>query len=172
VDEALRQATKAFLAGEHTTAREVFEALLPAVGDGEIDLGQDEMVDEVLTVGVEECAAQYVASVYLTTPLEKRAEALCRTMEAVHGVAWFWHPIEQMEWVTTAGLPELDAFLPRWVGFLERRPEGDGAGDRSGRRRYTRGARPSSSGETGRAACAPTTRRRGSSRRRTGALRF
>ena len=50
VDGYLRQGTKAFLAGEHATARGVFEALLPHLADSEIDLGQHETVDEVLTV--------------------------------------------------------------------------------------------------------------------------
>jgi tetratricopeptide (TPR) repeat protein len=122
VDGYLRQGTKAFLAGDHATAREVFEALLPAIGDGEIDLGQHEMIDEVLAVDVLECAAQYVASVYLTAPLEERAEALCTAMDAVQGAASFWQPIEQMERVAPTRLPELDAFLPRWVRSLERQP--------------------------------------------------
>jgi tetratricopeptide (TPR) repeat protein len=122
VDGYLRQGTKALLAGEHATARAILEALLPAVGDGEIDLGQHEMVDEVLTVDVQECAAQYVASVYLTTPLEDRSQALSAAMDAVHGVASFWQPIAQMERAAAAQLPELDTFLPGWVEFLERQP--------------------------------------------------
>jgi len=121
VDDCLRQGTKAFLAGEHATARGVFEALLPAVGSGEIDLGQHELIDEVLAVDVQECATQYVASVYLTTPLEERAQALSAAMDAVHGVASFWRPIEQMERAATCRLPELDAFLPRWAELLEGR---------------------------------------------------
>jgi hypothetical protein len=132
VDDYLRQGTKAFFAGEHATARGVFEALLPAVGDGEIDLGHHEMIDEVLTVEVQECAAQYVASVYLTTPLEERSQALSAAMDAVQGVASFWQPIEQVERAATVHLPELDALLPRWVRFLEDQPasEDDWEGDR------------------------------------------
>jgi hypothetical protein len=129
VDDYLRQGTKAFLAGEHPTARGIFEALLPALGGGEIDLGQHELIDEVLAVDVQECAAQYVASVYLTTPLEERAQALSAALDAVHGVAWFRQPIEQMERAATCRLPELDAFLPRWVGFLECQPTSEGNWD-------------------------------------------
>jgi hypothetical protein len=125
VDNFLRLATRAFLAGDHTTARGVFEALLPPIGDGEIDLGQHEMVDEVLSVNPHECAAQYLASVYGTTPLEARAEALGAAMDAVRGVASTWAPLEQMERVTTSPLPELDAFLPRWVKHLEQQPPSD-----------------------------------------------
>ena len=122
VDGYLRQGTKAFLAGEHAIARGVFEALLPPIAHGEIDLGQHEIVDEVLTVNEHECAARYVVSVYLTTPLEGRAEALCRAIEAVRGLGLFWSPLEEMERVATGPLPALGAFLPLWVEHTEREP--------------------------------------------------
>ena len=120
VDEYLRQGTKAFLAGEHETAHGVFEALLSPIADVEIDLRQHELVDEVLTVNVHECAAQYAVTVYVTTPIEDRAEALCTAIDAVAGLASFWEPLEQMERVATGPLPELDAFLPCWVKQIER----------------------------------------------------
>lgn len=129
VDAYLRQGTKAFLAGEHATAREVFEALLPPVADAEIDLGQHELVDEVLTVDIHECAERYVVSVYATTTLEDRAKAIHHAMDAVDGVASFWRPLEQMEGVATAPLPDLDAFLPRWLLYLEGQPSPDGEWD-------------------------------------------
>ena len=139
VDGYLRQGTKAFLAGEHASARVVFEALLPPIADGEIQLGQHEMVDEVLTVNEHECAAQYVVSVYLTTPLEDRAEALCRAIEAVRGIALFWSPLEQMERVATGPLSALDAFLPLWVEHIEREPSSEAVWD-SDRDRWLREA--------------------------------
>ena len=120
VDDYLRKGTKAFLAGEHATTREVFEALLPAIAYGDVDLGYHELVDEVLTVDVHECAARYITAVYLTTPLEDRADALCQAIGALQEVACMWKPLEQMERVATGPLPELDAFLPRWVEYLER----------------------------------------------------
>jgi len=120
VDDYLRKGTKAFLAGEHATTREVFEALLPAIADGDVDLGYHELVDEVLTVDVHECAARYVTAVYLTTPLEDRADALCQAIGASQEVACMWKPLKQMERVATEPLPELDAFLPHWVEYLER----------------------------------------------------
>jgi hypothetical protein len=132
VDAYLREGTKAFLAGDHTTARGVFETLLPPIADADIDLGQHEMVDEVLSVDVHECAARYVVSVYVTTPVEDRAEALCRSIDTVHGVGFFWQPLEQMERVATAPLPDFDEFLPRWVRHLEGQPpsESEWEGDR------------------------------------------
>ena len=120
IDDYLRQGTKAFLAGEHATAHAMFEALFSAIAYGDIDLGYHEVVDEVLAVDLRQCAAQYVTAVYLTTPLEDRAEALCRTIDAVEGGACLWEPLAQMERVATGPLPELDAFLPRWVAHLER----------------------------------------------------
>lgn len=46
--EHLRHATKAFLAGDHASARAVFEAILPPIASVDIDLGQHELVEEVL----------------------------------------------------------------------------------------------------------------------------
>jgi len=126
VDQCLRQGMRAFLAGDHATARGIFEAILQAVGGGEIDLGYHEMIDEVLTVDVQECAAQYAASVYLTTPLDERPHALAAAMDAVGGIASFWQPIEQMERAAPCPLPELDLFLPRWVELLESQQTSEG----------------------------------------------
>ncbi|MCH7749231.1 MAG: hypothetical protein IH939_14170 [Acidobacteria bacterium] len=139
VDEYLRQGTKAFLAGEHETARGVFEALLPPIADVEVDLGQHELVDEVLTVNVHECAVQYAVTVYVTTPLEDRAEALCTAIDAVAGIASFWEPLGQMERVATGPLPQLDAFLPCWVTQIERESSSEGEWD-SDRDRWLREA--------------------------------
>ena len=52
VTEHLRRATKAYLAGDHASARAVFEAILPPIARVDIDLGQHELVEEVLRVGV------------------------------------------------------------------------------------------------------------------------
>ena len=88
----------------------------------EIDLGQDELVDDVLTVDIHEVAAQYLASVYATTPLPRRAAALSNAIDAIEGITSFWEPIGQMESVSTSPLPDLDAFLPHWVKQLRRSP--------------------------------------------------
>jgi hypothetical protein len=53
VDEYLRRGITASLAGEHATARRVFEALLFPIAEAEIDLGQHEMVEEVLSVDLQ-----------------------------------------------------------------------------------------------------------------------
>jgi len=78
VSEHLRLGSKAFLAGDHASARGVFEALLPPIAVVDIDLGQHELVDEVLGVEANTCVAKYVTSVFTTTPLGQRADALLR----------------------------------------------------------------------------------------------
>jgi hypothetical protein len=51
VTEHLRRATKAFVAGDHASARAVFDAILPPIACADIDLGQHELVEEVLGGG-------------------------------------------------------------------------------------------------------------------------
>jgi hypothetical protein len=47
VTEHLRRAMKAFMAGDHASARGVFETILPPIASVDIDLGQHELVEEV-----------------------------------------------------------------------------------------------------------------------------
>jgi len=126
VDGYLRQGSRAFLAGDYAIARQVFETLLVPLAEAEIDLGQHETVDEVLTVDLHECAARHVASVYTTTPIDDRVEAVWRAIHAVHGVASFWEPLAEMERVAAGSLPDMDAFLPRWLRHIERQPQPEG----------------------------------------------
>ena len=132
IDDYLRQAMKGFLGGDYVTARAIYEALLPPLAEGDIYLGQDELVDEVLTVRVHDCAAQYLVSVYMATALEARPEALRLAIGAVDGFSTFWEPLRDMERVATEPLPELDAFLPLWLACVEREPssENEWEGDR------------------------------------------
>lgn len=126
VTEHLRRATRAFLAGDHSSARAVFDAILPPIASVEIDLGQHELVEEVLGIDAHMCVAQYAASVYTTTPMRDRAAAILRTIEDAHGVATLSDPVTAMEDVMAGALPDLDAFLPLWVKRLERlRPSSD-----------------------------------------------
>lgn len=118
--EHLRLGSKAFLAGDHVSARGVFEALLPPIAVMDIDLGQHELVDEVLAVDAHTCVAQYVTSVYTTTPLSQRADALLNAMEQANGVSSLLNPIKEMEDVSAGALPDLSTFLPLWVKRLGR----------------------------------------------------
>lgn len=126
VTEHLRRATKAFLAGDHASARAVFDAILPPIACADVDLGQHELVEEVLGVDVRACVAQYAASVYTTTTLRERADAIIRAIEKVQAVGTLSSPIKDMEDVSSGALPDLQTFLPRWVKRLERfRPSKD-----------------------------------------------
>ena len=118
--EYLRGAMKAFMAGDHASARAVFEAILTPIAGAEIDLGQHELVEEVLGVDAQICVAQYVASVYTTTPLPERATAVLAALEHAQGVSSLLNPIKDMEEVSAVALPELGAFLPLWVKRLRR----------------------------------------------------
>lgn len=134
LSDYLRQGTRAFLAGDHATAGAVFGALLVPVAQGDISLGQHEMVEEVLNVDPHVTVAQYVTSVYTTTPLGGRANAVYSAITEVEGIASLANPIADMEGVSAGVLPDLGPFLPRWVKRLERvRPakdDWDGAPER------------------------------------------
>jgi len=126
VTDHLRRATKTFLAGDHASARAVFEAILPPIASVDIDLGQHELVEEVLGVDARTCVAQYATSVYTTTSLRDRADAILRALEQVEGVGTLSSPIKDMEDVSAGTLPDLTAFLPLWVKRLHRfRPPKD-----------------------------------------------
>jgi hypothetical protein len=103
VSEYLRLASKAFLAGDHASARAVFEALLIPISTVDIDLGQHELVDDVLSVDVRTCLAQYVTSVYTTTPLPDRAGAVFKAIESVKPIGTVLNPIGEMEDVSAGG---------------------------------------------------------------------
>jgi hypothetical protein len=120
VSDYLRRGSRAYLAGDHASARGVFEALLPPIAVAEIDLGQHELVSDVLNVDAQACVAQYVAAVYVTTPLAQRADAVHRAIEQVEGVSSLLSPIQEVEDVSGGALPDLAAFLPLWVKRLER----------------------------------------------------
>jgi hypothetical protein len=122
VTEHLRRATKAFLSGDHASARASFEAILPPIASADIDLGQHELVEEMLGVDVRACVAQYVASVYTTTRLRDRADAILRALAQVEGVGTLLSPIKDMEEVSAGVLSDLTAFLPLWVKRLQRFP--------------------------------------------------
>ena len=122
VDEYLRRGSAAFLRKDYASAQRIFGALLPPIGERNIDLGQHELVDEVLGADVAECAAQYVVSSYMLAPVAERAEAVRAAIDEVHGVGHFWEPLRELERVAVEPLPDLDAFLPRWRALIENKP--------------------------------------------------
>lgn len=120
VDEYLREGVKASLAADHQTAKAIFRTLLTPISQAGFDLGQDELIDEVLAIDVHECAVRYILAVYSTTPLQDRADGVLSAIEFVHPVASVCDPIAAMEQVLAGPLRELEAFLPAWVRRLER----------------------------------------------------
>jgi hypothetical protein len=73
VTEHLRRDTNAFLSGDHASARAVFDAILPPIASADIDLGQHELVEEVLGVDARSCIAY--------TPEKRAAEVLKWAMD-------------------------------------------------------------------------------------------
>jgi len=122
VDAYLRRGSSAFLRKDYGAAHRIFGALLRPIGEADIDLGQHEMVDEVLAADVGECAAQYVVSAYILSPPATRAAAVRAALDEVRGVGHFWEPIEQMERVAVEPLPQLEDFLRAWRALLAQRP--------------------------------------------------
>ncbi len=129
VDEYLQRGSAAFLRKDYAAAHRLFGALLPPIGEGSIDLGQHELVDEVLGANVAECAAQYVVSAYVLAPVAERAEAVRAAIDQMHGVGHFWEPLREMERVAVEPLPDLPGFLPRWRALIASKPAGERTGD-------------------------------------------
>lgn len=129
VDDYLCRGSAAFLRKDYASAHRIFGALLPPIAQGNIDLGQHELVDEVLGADVAECATQYVVSGYMLAPVADRAEAVRAAIDEVRGVGFFWEPLREMERVAVEPLPDLGAFLPRWRDLIASKPVGQRTGD-------------------------------------------
>lgn len=125
VDEHLRRASSAFLRKDYSAAHRIFGALLRPIGDGEIDLGLHEMVDEVLGADTTACAAQYVVSTYMLSPPPERAAAVRAAIAEVQGLGHFWEPIRELERVAIEPLPGLKDFLPEWRALIAQKPAGE-----------------------------------------------
>lgn len=119
VDEYLRQGVTASLAGDHEGARAIFEALLPPIANADVDLGQHEMVEEVLSVDLLDCVARYLAAVYMTTPSAQRADAVFVATERGYALTYLQDPLGMIERVLGGSLPDCDRFLAAWVECLE-----------------------------------------------------
>ena len=118
VDEALYDGELAFLAGDYEATIKIFKALLPPLGNAEIDLGQEELIDEELAVSIDKCADRYVASIYMTSPPEERASHVLSAMKEMRHVGYFFTPLSQLQQVAIEPLPELERFLGEWHALL------------------------------------------------------
>ncbi len=125
VDDRLRRGSDAFLRKDYGSTYQIFDALLQPIADADVDLGQDEMIDEVLAVDAKECALQYVVSAYMTSEPGRRAEVVRAAIAKMGGAGYFWEPIKEMERAAVEPLPGLADFLPAWRAMVE--PEAAGA---------------------------------------------
>ena len=158
VDDYLRQAIKASLAGDHGSARAVFEAVLVPISNGDIFLGQDEMIDEVLSVDLHECVRRLVAAVYVTTPLAERPRATLEAIGAFGEISYLRDPVEEITAVLGPDGPDLEAFLPLWISHLEQETK-QGSDWESDRERWLRIAVGRREGVAGLARMARTMKR-------------
>lgn len=125
VDDYLRQGSNAFLRRNYHAASQIFHALLLPLSEGEIDLGQDEMFEEMLGMDSSDCAVQYVVAVYMTSPLEQRADAVYRAIEDMREAGSFWEPLQEMERVAVEPLPDFDVFLRQWRDRVQEACKGE-----------------------------------------------
>ena len=114
VDAYLRQGMHAFLAKNYRTAVQVYQDLVIPISEAEIYLGQHEMLDEVLSVDLAECAAQYVASVYMISNRSERTGAVKTAIDDMSAAGYFNRPLYQLERVAIEPLPDFDEFLGSW----------------------------------------------------------
>lgn len=162
MDQALRRGSAAFLGKDYRAAHQILGALLRPIANGDVDLGQDEMVDEVLGTDTAECAAQYVVATYMISLPAERAPAVRAAIEQVQGVGYFWDPIKVMEGAAVEPLPDLEAFLRSWRDLLCEDPaaERDGRWE-SDQERWVREVVARLEGAGGLASLARSTRRAG-----------
>jgi len=121
VDDCLQAGIHAFLARDYAAAARIFRALLIPIGEAEIDLGQEELVDEVLGVDLDACATRYVLAEYMLASPKSRARAVDAAIEAVREVGYFFEPLRSLERLSVEPLPGFDGFLTQWRVLVEQR---------------------------------------------------
>lgn len=119
IDDYLRQGSNAFLCRNYHAASQIFHALLLPISEGEIDLGQHEMFEEVLGMDASDCAAQYVVAVYMTSLIEQRADAVFKAIKEMSNTGNFGEPLREMERVAVEPLPNFDVFLRQWRDLVQ-----------------------------------------------------
>jgi len=125
VDAYLRDGANAYLAKNYAAAFQIFRALLIPVGNVDIDLGQHEMLDEVLGVDPAACATQYVVSMYMTSASKNRGKAVLSAIDEMQGIGHFWEPLGELERVAIEPLPDFDDFLVQWKALVGERVQKD-----------------------------------------------
>ncbi|MCA9558224.1 MAG: hypothetical protein KC583_06600 [Myxococcales bacterium] len=119
VDIRLGAATEAFAARDYASAFRIYRALLVPISAADIDLGQDELVDEVLVADVDACARQFVVAMYMTSSAQRRAKAVLAAIREVEGVGLFDAPLEALDRTAVEALPDFDDFVADWRALVE-----------------------------------------------------
>jgi hypothetical protein len=121
VDDYLRHGSNAFLGKNYPAAFRIFRELLLPIGNLDIDLGQHEMLDEVLGVDVAACASQYAVCMYMIATPQNRGKAVLSAIDEMNGIGHFWEPLREMERVAVEPLADFDDFLSQWKSLVEER---------------------------------------------------
>ena len=106
-DSCLHAAIRMFLAGDYETVVTLMRCLLIPLAEIPINLGQDELAQEVLTADLDDCAAIYLASLCAVTEPSDRPATI---HQAVRDMAQFWmtdDPIGAMHRIAITPLPEM-----------------------------------------------------------------
>jgi len=124
VDEYLRRGSAAFLRKDYAAALRILGALLPPIGEGDIDLGQHENGGRGAgrrRRGVRRAVRRVRVHARSARGARKSVRT---TIGEVHGVGHFWQPLRELERVIVEPLPHLDRFLPEWRALIASNPAG------------------------------------------------
>ena len=119
IDMYLALASSAFESKNYASARKIFRAFLPALGEGEIDIGVQEMLEEALTSDLTKCAGRYLVAVYMGATTAKRPEKIYDALDHVSSIEQFSQPLREIEAYAVEALPNFPIFIPSWRAFLE-----------------------------------------------------
>ncbi len=120
VDEILLEGRRAFLRRDYALASGIFGLLLEPLAECEICLGQHEMLEEVLSVEMMDCAAKYVVAEYMLAEPATRAVRVQAAITLVCACGGFHWPLMRLEQTAIEELPDFEAFLRDWQILLER----------------------------------------------------
>jgi hypothetical protein len=114
MDWLFRGAADCFVAGDLELAREAYGRLLSLLHDEEDGFCGPAAPEEMLETNVGEAKARYLRALYETAPIGERPERLAGELARL---AWVGGGVtlRQIAETRRAALPDLDAFLPRWI---------------------------------------------------------
>lgn len=123
IDDVLRRAGSAFVAGDSMSARRAFEIVLRPLWNGDISLpGIDEFPDEVLTTSTYDVCSRLLVATYETTSGDERVGAMVDAVELVDQAQQALMPIRRMEDAAIRPLDGFETFLPLWLERLRASP--------------------------------------------------